>query len=565
MDTISIPELKSNFNLFLYVIWKYLQLPKPTPVQNDIADYLMDTSKPRKIIEAFRGIGKSWITSTYVVWRLFGDPNGKYLVVSASQPRAIEFSAFTKRLLNDIPFLRYLKPTAAQRTSMLAFDVAPAIASHAPSVKSLGIFGQLTGSRATEIIADDVEVPNNSYTEDLREKLLKATNEFESILVPGGTITYLGTPQTHDSIYNKLWQTKGYDIRIWPARYPTYDEMEIYGPRLAPMILNDIIDKGDDIIGHSTDPDRFTDEDLFKREIAMGKSTFKLQFMLDTSLSDSEKYPLKLADLSVESVGNSEAPVEVTWGRNDKLRIRDLTSMGFSGDYFYSPLRLSDEWHKYLGTVLSIDPSGRGKDETAYAVVAYLHGRQFLLDIGGLQGGFEDTTLDKLASLASKYNVTKVIIESNFGDGMFTKLFQPVLLRKHQCAIEEIRSTTQKEARIIDTLEPLLNQHKLIISRTAVDNDYKTTIHSGDRFVYSLFYQLTHITKERGSLRHDDRLDALAMACRYWLDAMALDSDVSVADYRQQQLQKQLDEFTDGFNIKLNPSLGDTRDWWLSH
>ena len=68
----------------------------------------------------------------------------------------------------------------------------------APSVKSVGITGQLTGSRADLMILDDIEVPGNSMTELMREKLLQLCTEAESILTPkdDSRICYLGTPQT---------------------------------------------------------------------------------------------------------------------------------------------------------------------------------------------------------------------------------------------------------------------------------------------------------------------------------------------------------------------------------
>ena len=56
-----------------------------------------------------------------------------------------------------MPLLKHLQPKDNQRQSKVSFDVAPALAIHAPSVKSMGITGQLTGSRADLIIADDVE------------------------------------------------------------------------------------------------------------------------------------------------------------------------------------------------------------------------------------------------------------------------------------------------------------------------------------------------------------------------------------------------------------------------
>jgi hypothetical protein len=96
------------------------------------------------VIEAFRGIGKSWLTAAYVCWLLWKNPQHKILVVSASKDRADAFSIFVKRLIETIPELAHLKPRGDQRNSNLAFDVGPATPDQSPSVKSVGITGQLT-------------------------------------------------------------------------------------------------------------------------------------------------------------------------------------------------------------------------------------------------------------------------------------------------------------------------------------------------------------------------------------------------------------------------------------
>jgi flagellin-like hook-associated protein FlgL len=117
------------------------------------------------MVQAFRGVGKSHLTSAYVVWRLLCDPECKILVISASKERADSFSTFTQRLIAELAGLEYLIPDSSQRNSKIAFDVGPAMASHSPSVKSVGITGQITGSRADLIVADDIEVLNNSGTQ----------------------------------------------------------------------------------------------------------------------------------------------------------------------------------------------------------------------------------------------------------------------------------------------------------------------------------------------------------------------------------------------------------------
>lgn len=222
-----LPDKLRDFRTFLVLVWRHLGLPDPTPVQLDIARWLQYGPR-RSVTEAFRGVGKSWITAAFVVWSLRMDPQLKFMVLSASKDRADNFTSFCLRLINDIPVLQCLIPRAEQRCSKLSFDVAPAKPDQAPSVTSKGIFSQITGGRADIIIADDIEVPNNSYTQMMRDKLSEAVKEFDAILKPGGRIIYLGTPQTEQSLYNSL-PDRGYSVRVWPARFPSEDQLVNYG------------------------------------------------------------------------------------------------------------------------------------------------------------------------------------------------------------------------------------------------------------------------------------------------------------------------------------------------
>jgi hypothetical protein len=192
--------IKEDFRNFLYLVWEHLGLPSPTLVQYDIANYLQYGPK-RLIIQAFRGVGKSWITSTFVIWLLLRDPQLKFLVVSASKQRADDFSTFTKRLIREMPIVQHLRARTDQRDSNVAFDVGPSKASHAPTVKSVGITGQIVGSRAHVIIADDVEVLSNALTQMMREKLEEVVKEFDAVVMPKvGRVIYLGTPQVEETL-----------------------------------------------------------------------------------------------------------------------------------------------------------------------------------------------------------------------------------------------------------------------------------------------------------------------------------------------------------------------------
>lgn len=406
-----IKAMKKDFRNFTHVIWIGLELPPLTPIQNDICHYLQHGSD-RSQISAFRGVGKSYVTAAYVCWLLWKDIETKIMIVSAGRDRADAFAIFVRNIIRDTPFLKHLEPDKSQgeRATQNIFDVHGVKASGSPSVKSVGITGQLTGSRADVIIADDIEVVSNSATHDLREKLARLVTEFDAVIKPDGKIVYLGTPQTELSLYNVLY-TRGYDLRIWCARVPTEQQAENYGAKLAPIIRKFMRERE---VGTSTDPLRFDDEDLAKRELSYGRSGFALQFMLDTSLSDGDKFPLKINDLVITSL-NDKLPEEIYWSNNPLMVLKDVPNVAMAGQKYYAPEKLSDAHTKPQMTILSIDPSGRGKDETGYAVLQLLNGNIFIRKFGGMIGGYTDESLQGLANIAKMYKVNKIIVESNFG------------------------------------------------------------------------------------------------------------------------------------------------------
>ena len=538
-----------DFRNFLFLVWKQLNLPVPTKVQYDLADYLQ-TSPKRSIIQAFRGVGKSYITSAYVVWRLMLDPDLKIMVVSASKERADAFSMFTQRLIMEMPLLAHLIPDKDQLWSRIAFNVQGSMASHSPSVKSVGITGQLTGSRADLIIADDIEVPNNSQTQQMREKLTTLVTEFDAVLKPLDTskIIYLGTPQTEESLYDAL-QDKGYVTRIWPSRYPKADQVNRYGDRIAPSLMLEL-EADPSIEWNPTDPARFDEEDLLERELSYGRSGYALQFQLDTSLSDADRHPLKLKDLIVMSVDISKAPEKPIHGTLSHLEVKDVPNLGMRGDRFYEPFKLTGDWVDYSGSVMAIDPSGRGSDETSYCVLKMLNGFLYCPDAGGVDGGYSGQTLESLVDIAKRNKVNYVLVESNFGDGMFSELIKPYFTKAYPVTLEEVRHSKQKELRIIDTLEPVMNQHRLVFDKDVIQKDYDSIQKYPNDIAqrYSLFYQMTRITKDRGALAHDDRLDALAMATTYWVEQMATDADELMLERHSELLDLELDKFIGNLN-----------------
>jgi len=542
MDVLT--SLQEDFKLFLQALWDQLDLPQPTRAQYAIADYLQHGPK-RLQIQAFRGVGKSWITGAFVLWTLFKNPEKKIMIISASKERADNMSIFLQKLIIETPWLKHLQPKSEDsRWSRISFDVncSP---HQAPSVKSVGITGQLTGSRADLMILDDIEVPGNSMTELMREKLLQLCTEAESILTPkdDSRIMYLGTPQTTFTVYRKLAE-RSYRPFVWPARYPR--SLANYEGLLAPQLQEDI-DAGADA-WEVTDPDRFGAEDLLDREASMGRSNFMLQFMLDTSLSDAEKFPLKMADLIVTSVNPKEAPDAIVWCSDPVNVIKELPTVGLPGDYFYKPMQLQGEWGPYTETICAVDPSGRGSDETAACYLSQRNGFIYLHEMRAYRDGYSDKTLLDILRGCKKYGVTSLVIETNFGDGIVSELFKKHLQQtKQNIFVEEIRANVRKEDRIIDSLEPVLNQHRLIVNRSVIDWDYSSNKDCApeSRLLYMLFYQMSRMCREKGAVKHDDRLDVLAMGVKYYTDALAISAYEQVKLREREEFQDILDTWKD--------------------
>ena len=542
MDTLT--ALRDDFKLFLQAMWNQLDLPSPTRAQYSIADYLQHGPK-RLQIQAFRGVGKSWITGAFILWTLFKDPEKKVMVISASKERADNMSIFLQKLIVETPWLSHLQPKSdAARWSRISFDVncSP---HQAPSVKSVGITGQMTGSRADLMILDDIEVPGNSMTEMMREKLLQLCTEAESILTPkkDSRIMYLGTPQTTFTIYRRLAE-RNYRPFVWPARYPR--SLSNYEGLIAPQLQEDI--DGGSEAWDVTDPDRFSSDDLLEREAAMGRSNFMLQFMLDTSLSDAEKFPLKFSDLIITSVNPTSAPDAVVWCSDPRNVLKDLPTVGLPGDYFYSPMQLQGEWGPYTETICSVDPSGRGTDETAAVYISQKNGFLYVHEVRAYRDGYSDDTLLDILRGCKRFNVTKLLVETNFGDGIIGELFKKHLQQTKQAIdVEEVRANVRKEDRIIDALEPILNQHRLILDRGVVEWDYSSNKDAPpeDRLLYMLFYQMSRMCREKGAVKHDDRLDCLAQGVKYFTDAMGISAYEAVNLRKREDWSDLLEAFSD--------------------
>jgi hypothetical protein len=549
-------RLSADFPFFIEELWKDRGLESVAKIgemERDICRYAAyGDSRPgqearpkRRGILAPRSFGKTHLVSAALgLWRLMGNPNYKVLISSKSEKEAIRTVFLIRKWVQYTWFLKFLSPDTRRRTqggkeqrdAATQFDVGPSKEDRVASIRAVGIGGQLEGARAHMVIGDDVETDSNTMTLEARDNLDRRVREFNSILYKGGEILYVGTYHHEESLYIKL-NDRGYQFRTWPLVVPGKNEHQL---NLAPFVNKAI--EGGAKPGDILAPHRFDPEYVAERQ-AEGQSHWLMQYQLVANLGDTLRYPLTLRDFIVyDQVDRDTAPISIVWGMNNgqgsSTRIEDIPSLGFGSDGFHGPVLFSaNQTAPYNGTKMWIDPSGRGKDKTGYAIVGQLNGFLWVKAVGGLEGGYDRSVLETLAMEARHHRATEIYIEDNFGQGMFQPLFEPVLAasfieddddeeigtqwptsmvkREHKgwkAVCETIRVTGQKEIRIIDALEPPMNSHRIVIDRNVAQNT-------------ELQRQLTRITRQRNSLPHDDELESLAMCVLQWQYELSQDPE----------------------------------------
>ena len=525
-----IEEMADDFGVFLQIVFPYIGLT-PHPCQLHFADFIAGPGE-RKLAMSQRDMGKSNLLSLLVVWYGYCNPDCKIIVASATEKRAKDIVRQAKAIIKSCDLLSHMSPGKDDLDGELRFNFGNRSIKGAkdPSVAAYGMNAGMTGAHADIIIADDLEIPENSMTREAREKIRERVRGFESLINDGDhcKIIMVGTPQTMESMYFELIEDAIYDLYRVPARVPlNLDDSNTLG---FPGWIRDGIESGVLKPGDTTYPERFPLEELAKREARMGHSMFMLQFLLDPSVSDSDKFPLKLSDFIVQEIGLQEGPPRVVWGTSEPRR--DIRSPGLGVDQFHSPIFFTNpkEWIPYEHGVMWIDPAGFGGDEVGYAVVKALGGNAYVLRAGGKKGGYSDKTIHELLTIAQECGIRRITVEKNWGDGLYgQQLTNKIHLLGLKMSVDSVSVKGQKEIRIIETLEPLMNAHRIVID-PMVARDYE------------LMYQISHISRERGCLPQDDRVDALAGAVSCLQGYLFRDSQNAVKDYEEREFQETLRE-----------------------
>lgn len=531
-----------------------------SPMQRDIAWY-MQYGPRKRMVQAQRGEAKSTLAALYAVWCLIHNPAYRIIIVSGGEKQASDVARLIIRIIENWHILCWLRPDKSQgdRTSYEDYDVHGALKGidKSASVSCVGITANLQGRRADLLIPDDVETTKNSLTQTMRDTLLALTKDFSSIVTHGHTL-YLGTPQTKDSIYKTL-PSRGFEIRIWPGRYPTQEELLRYAPNsIAPMILEAIerdptLQHGcglDGTRGKPADVVRYDEDALLEKELDWGPEGFNLQYMLDTTLSDAQRTKIKLSDLIIGTWDAMSAPEIIQYSAEPRTLVKLDGIMQLQGERLYHAASTSSVFAPYMHKVMCVDPAGDGGDEVSFAAggacSSYIH----ILAMGGLTGGTSGTNIRTIINMCLDLEVYDIKIEKNMGHGTVEALFiaeidkmrtEKLIPDGLNIGVEGFYSTGQKEARIIDTVSPVTRRHRLVVLQSALEMDieYSNKHPLAKRTVASGLYQLGNITYDRGSLAMDDRADSVQAV------VMHLNSMIGMDDSKAQEkrVQEEAAEF----------------------
>jgi len=525
----------------------------PSDMQYDIANYVAN-GPLYSMVQAQRGEAKTTITGCFAVWCLIHDPTFRVLIISAGSKMAKQISTWCIQIINNMPeldIMRCDKSHPGARASVEAYDVHWQLkgADKSPSIACMGITSSIQGFRADLLVADDIESSKNALTETMREQLQHLTLDFTSINSKG-RIVYLGTPQSTDSVYNRL-PSRGFEVRIWPGRYPTPAMEEQYGEHLAPyikvrMYKDPMLREGGGPVGdlgQPSDPIMMDEEILTRKQLDQGLAYFNLQFMLNTSLMDADRYPLKLNDLMIHTFDEEECPGKFIWGNDLAHRIPMVSGSNLPKEKLYAPIKVHDEYFPYSIRLMSIDPAGGGQngDETGVSVLYECNGFIIAKWVTGIPGGTTEDRLNLIVDMIVKYRVNKVLCEKNYGNGAYTEALRGACIKRDvKVDIEEVWSAGQKELRIIDSLDPVIGSHKLLIDTRVIEHDVISTERYPieKRTSYQLLFQMCKLTRDRGALIHDDRLESLSQGVTYLMQNISKDANWAIAQKKQRKLQE---------------------------
>lgn len=510
--------LADDFRVFMTILWNEMGLPQPTPMQLLFADTLQKSKDPRLCLLGFRGFAKTYICAAFLIWLLYRNPKLQIAIWGSNQDNAGATTKFMLRWLKDIPWLNHLAPTGELDQSALSFDVQGRGSFRGSSVMAFGIGGSVTGTRADILLVDDPETSSNGDTAKRRAQIDRAMGEAGYVIKPGGRIIVLGTIHFNDSVYLRLMAQK-YRVWLFPMAVPSLEtQKQCWSYYLAP------IRKKMESLPVDAPLDRFTETDIELRR-ANGVLSFERQCLVNPFSSSLTQKPFNMRKIIIFQADTEKLPVRFFHNQDD--RFLDEEAMDYSSasliDKLYNPYRYDEQLAPYEYKLVYIDPAGKGGDEVAVIVIGVCMGYVVLFHSEGLIGGSKEENLERIIEVARRFKANEICVEDNFGQGMFAQLLYGIYQAEFArfgsqdniIPITTNHKSKNKEQRILQILDPVINSGKLIVTKDCLIVDYESAnAHTqDDRMIYRLTYQISYFSESGNKLEHDDRIDSLGSAC----------------------------------------------------
>lgn len=526
-------RLRKDFVEFLRFMFKKMGLPEPTPMQRLFADILQKCPSRRLVMLAYRGFAKTTIVNIFLIWELWNDPKKQQAVWGQNKNFAAESVGQMLGWVQNIEILRSIAPLPNQRQSTFGFDT-PLHPFHAKgaSVNALSLGGAITGSRADTLVVDDPETTQNGYTQQRRENLDRAMSEAPMVIKERtGRIIIPGTPHFDRSLYTRL-KAKGYKIFIFPMTVPPKEVAdacwEHYPQQIRDFILNN---------PEGTIIDRFSPEEVAMR-MAEGKVTYERQCLLNLYRSSGTDRPLDITRIILYDANTRNFPASLEHAREPQYVAEEMSQYSCAdiGEKFYRAFNISTTLKTYDDKIVYVDPSGSGKDELVYAGCGAASGYFVLFKIEGLSGGVTRENIEKIIDHAISIKASAIYVESNMSTSaewiraVMDEKYAPRFGRAQLPQVIPVHNNANKEMRIIQTLDPIINTGRMVITPEAIMSDF---ISASDKGVesyadYTLTAQISNFSP-RDKLPFDDRIDCLQGA------AARLATHLSITPVKQQE------------------------------
>ncbi len=460
------PSREISFPAF-YLLWAKSRGWKVPPVHVRACHWLQHRGS-LAVFRAHRGFSKSTLLAVYNAWRYYTDPTYRILHQGEADGTAYKTSRDTQHVLRNHPLTRGMFRSGGVQEWWVEGSNDPRNA----SMYARGILSNVTSARADEAQNDDVEVPRNIQTPEAREKLRYRLGEQIHILVPGGRRLFVGTPHTHDSLYDEQ-EALGADcltIRMFEHEYRIDDaKRAAYDLPFVPEFVFSGIGKAARLLKAGKDfklqgrrlvfaaapgglidcyagvawPDRFDGKELEKRRRATRTiNEWDSQYQLHSK------------------------PIHEIRLDPARIKVYDCEPR------FVMQNRILTCWLgavQIVGMSLRWDPSGGKVDSDVSAAVLDLQdgaGRHYWHRVAALEGVIAETDKKgvpcggqvwQLCDLIKAFRVPRVTIETN-GIGGYAPAFLKAALKRRELrsAVKEIDAVANKNKRILEALEPLI-------------------------------------------------------------------------------------------------------------